>query len=223
MTQKLIKLPYRFGKEGFMPKQIIELDDDTIKWITYQSNQERQSINSAELIAPILGAQSIQPLLMYVEDLIEKYSIVLDLTRVFEYKNLSLTLYYYLLVRGEIENNPELISLAETVDIITALGIAEVTETKISPENAMLMYVSGLKTGVLNHYEKINRPEGLAEHNEKQQLEANRINEKLLQAARECRLFYSGITKKEIAEMLAGREDLGNLSANTIVKKLKNL
>ncbi|WP_220085121.1 hypothetical protein, partial [Vibrio vulnificus] len=88
-----------------MPKQIIELDDDTIKWITYQSNQERQSINSAELIAPILGAQSIQPLLMYVEDLIEKYSIVLDLTRVFEYKNLSLTLYYYLLVRGEIENN----------------------------------------------------------------------------------------------------------------------
>jgi len=111
------------GRSGFINKSFLELTSGLILEYTEQSTKESQVIQPILDSAPGLfksdGEQSIWPSI-YAD--LDGLGVSSDLSRIYSYKGCTLTLRFYLEVRGCIENNAYMVSVAYALD--TALSKA---------------------------------------------------------------------------------------------------
>ncbi|MGR5236277.1 hypothetical protein [Vibrio alfacsensis] len=215
MTDSFIE--YKQGKEGHLPRMLTTLSENEKEHLVYESKMEMSAIREVSSIGDLLSEPTIQPLIEYILPQLGTFGLQLDFLNFYEYEGLPLTLYHYLLLRGESENDSDLLALAHDVEALLAVAIATVKDLPIRPEMALHLYISGRRAGSLTHYKAINREEPFHKKNEDNKKEIDMLKHVIQRKDRHLQEKFPDASKRERAALLAEDPEISR-SERTIRK-----
>ncbi|PMM87090.1 hypothetical protein BCT45_05150 [Vibrio breoganii] len=217
-------LKYKKDEEGYLPQLFDSFSGDLRNEFQRESDNEMKTLKEAQTnVGNILTMAELEPLGAIVSK--ELKMLGFDKNDIFKFhffEGIPLTLSKYLLVKGTIEHDAELLALAGELDVVLGIGYAASQGGSISIENGIQLYIKGASRSLLYNYKSINRREPFEEANlpakEEKQRNFNLVKSKALLIWKDSPSF----TKSKVAKILVQDPEI-EVSHSTIKRYLKRI
>ncbi|MEZ9590972.1 hypothetical protein AB4302_08385 [Vibrio breoganii] len=216
-------IEYKTGKKGHIPKEVPSFDKKTRAYYQEMSEGDFAAFRTAGLTTSrLLSIEFLSLDLEQIRDDLTEMGITFSIDGPLFYEEAPLTLYYYLQVRGDLEDNTELAALGLRLRSILHIAWKYVCNVSLTPEESYGLLIAGRKVGSLTHYSAINREEPFVTSNEEKAKKSEETRVIIREKNDRFLSQYPNATQKQQIENLENDPDVG-LKYDAIKKHLREI